>query len=229
MHMQKRAIIVDDEAASCELIEKVLHTIGIDSLILNRSAEAPSILREGKFAVAFFGLRMNSPDGAELTRQIRDSGFNRMTPVVMLSDDQRPHAMSVGFEAGASFFLYKPIDKERLLRLMRATQGAMEHERRRTRRIAMKSAVRLHIGSHFMEGETVDISMEGLLVKTGQPIPVGSSVGVSLQLSRGTRPVIGTGRVVRVMNGNQIGIHLGRLEMGESQRLQDFLLPLIPS
>jgi hypothetical protein len=48
----------------------------------------------------------------------------------MISDDQNPHAMSQGFEAGASFFLYKPIDKERLLRLVRATQGAMKHGRR---------------------------------------------------------------------------------------------------
>jgi hypothetical protein len=52
--MQKRAIIVDNEPASNELIEKVLHSVGIESLVLNRSTEAPSILREGKFAVAFF-------------------------------------------------------------------------------------------------------------------------------------------------------------------------------
>ena len=78
---------------------------------------------------------MTSPDGPELTRQMRDSTFNRMTPVVLISDDQRPTAVSQGFEAGASFFLYKPIDKERLLRLVRVTQASAEHERRRTRRV----------------------------------------------------------------------------------------------
>ena len=45
--MQKRALIVDTESETCELIEKVLTSVGIDSLTLNRSSEAPKILREG--------------------------------------------------------------------------------------------------------------------------------------------------------------------------------------
>jgi DNA-binding response OmpR family regulator len=227
--MQKRALIVDNEPASCDLIEKVLHSVGIDSLVLSRSAEAPDILREGKFAVAFFGLRMNFPDGPELTRQMRDSGFNRRTPVVMISDDQRPNAMSQGVEAGASFFLYKPIDKENLLRLVRATQGTMEHERRRTRRVSLRCRVQLRMGVEEIEGETIDVSIEGVLVKAAQSIPVGSSVNVSLQLSKGTKPVVGMGCVVRLVGGNQMGIHLSRLDAKESQRLQEFLLPLIPA
>jgi hypothetical protein len=63
-----------------------------------------------------------------------------------LSDDQRPSALSVGFAAGTSFFLYKPIDKDRLLKLIRATQGAMEHERRRTGRVPIQSKVSLMTG-----------------------------------------------------------------------------------
>jgi DNA-binding response OmpR family regulator len=226
--MQKRALIVDTESDTCELIEKVLTSVGIESLTLNRSSEAPEILREGKFAVAFFGLRMTSPDGPELTRQMRDSTFNRMTPVVLISDDQRPTAVSQGFEAGASFFLYKPIDRERLLRLIRATQAATEHERRRTRRIPVKSRVLLSNGSQQIDGESVDVSMEGLLVKAPRAFPVGSSVNVAMHLSQGMKPVVGAGCVVRLSAGNQMGIHLGRLDLAESQRLQEFLIPLIP-
>jgi DNA-binding response OmpR family regulator len=227
--MQKRALIVDDEPATCELIEKVLGSVGIESLILTKSTEASCVLRQGKFAVVFLDFQMAFPDGVDLTRQMRDSGFNRMTPVVLLSDDLRPHAMSLGFEAGASFFLYKPIDKDRLLRLVRATQGAMEHERRRTRRVALKSKVRLRIGAQEIEGETVDVSLEGLLVKVSKTVPIGSSVNVSLLLSKGMKPVTGAGCVVRLVGATQMGIHLGRLDLPESQRLQEFLLPLIPT
>jgi DNA-binding response OmpR family regulator len=226
--MQKRALIVDTEPETCDLIEKVLTSVGIDSLTLNRSSEAPEILREGKFAVAFFALRMTSPDGPELTRQMRDSSFNRMTPVVLISDDQRPTAVSQGFEAGASFFLYKPVNKERLLRLVRATQAASEHERRRTRRVPVKSRVLLSHGTQRIDGESIDVSMEGVLVKASKAFPVGSSVNVAMHLSQGMKPVVGVGCVVRLSAGNQMGIHLGRLDLAESQRLQEFLLPLIP-
>jgi CheY-like chemotaxis protein len=226
-NMQRRALIVDDEAATCQLIEKVLSSVGIESLVMTKSTEAVGILQEGEFSVVFLGFRMAFPDGAELTRQVRNSGFNRMTPIVLMSDDQNPHAMSQGFEAGASFFLYKPIDKERLLRLIGTTQGSMGHERRKTRRVPLKSRVQLRIGRQEIEGETVDVSMEGILVKAAKALPIGSSVSISLHLSKEIQPVVGAGCVVRLIGPNQMGIHLGSLALAESQRLQEFLLPLI--
>lgn len=141
--MDKRALIVDDEPATCRLIEKVLGSVGMDSRSVTKSVEAPDILQHGKFAMVFVDDRMPFLDGPELTRQMRDSSRNRLTPIVMMSDDKRPAAMSRGFEAGASFFMYKPLDRERLLMIVPATQGAIENEHRRTRRVPVKSRVLL--------------------------------------------------------------------------------------
>lgn len=163
--MQRRGLIVDDEQGVCELIGKILNSAGMEALTLTRSSEAPGILDEGKFDIVFLDLHMASPDGIDLARQMRNSRSNRMTPISLISDDQRPSALSVGFAAGASFFLYKPIDKDRLLRLIRATQGAMEHERRRTRRVPIQSRVRLTMGDEELIGETVGVSMSGVLVR----------------------------------------------------------------
>jgi DNA-binding response OmpR family regulator len=227
--MQRRALIVDDEPAICELIQKIVNSAGMEGVTITRSAEAPGLLKKGKFDMVFFDLHMASPDGIELARQTRSTSWNRTTPVILISDDQRPSAMSIGFEAGASFFLYKPIDKERLSKLVRAAQGTAEHERRRTRRIAIQSKVRLRFGAEEVEGETIDVSLSGILIKAHRTFPTGSPVQVSLHLSQRMRPVVGSGSVVRVVGGNQMGIHLNRLNAAESERLQEFLLPLIPS
>src|SRR5258708_10356203 len=141
--VERRGLIVDDETAVCEMVGKVLSSAGIEALTLTNSTGAPGLFNEGKFDVVFLDLHMAARDGIELARQVRVSRWNRATPIVLISDDQRPSAMSVGFEAGASFFLYKPIDKDRLLKLIRATQGPAEQERRRTRRIAIQSKERL--------------------------------------------------------------------------------------
>jgi DNA-binding response OmpR family regulator len=182
-NMQRRGLIVDDEPLVCELIAKVLKSAGMEALTLSRSTEAPEIIEEGKFDVVFLDLHMPYPDGIELARQMRRSPFNRMTPIILISDDQRPSALSVGFAAGATFFLYKPIDKDRLLKLVRATQGTTEHERRRTRRVPIQSKVRLKFGEAEMEGETIDVSMSGLLVRAPRIAPIGSSLRMSLHLS----------------------------------------------
>src|SRR5216684_4758267 len=165
--MQRRGLIVDDETAVCEMVGKVLTSAGIEAMTLTKSTDAPGLFNEGKFDVVFLDLHMASPDGIELARQMRHSRWNQTTPIILISDDQRPSAMSVGFEAGASFFLYKPIDRERLLKLVRATQGAMEYGRRRTRRVTLQSKVKLKFGAEVLEGETIDVSLSGILVKAG--------------------------------------------------------------
>src|SRR5437879_75807 len=227
--MQRRGLIVDDETAVCEMVGKVLSSAGIEALTLTNSTGAPGLFNEGKFDVVFLDLHMAAPDGIELARQVRVSRWNRGTPIVLISDDQRPSAMSVGFEAGASFFLYKPIDRECLLKLIRATQGAMDYGRRRTRRVTLQSKVRLKFGAEVLEAETVDLSLSGILVKAGRTLPPGSPVHVSLDLSPRLKPVVGAGSVVRVFGDNEMGLQLERLAIAEGERLQEFLLHLIPS
>lgn len=225
--MQRRGLIVDDERGVCEMIGKALHSAGMEALSVTRSTEAPGLLDEGKFDVVFLDLHMDSPDGIELTRHMRSSRFNCMTPIVLLSDDQRPSAMSVGFAAGASFFLYKPIDIDRLMKLVRATQGDMEHERRRTRRIPMQSKVLLKFGSEEMECETIDVSMCGLLIRAPRIVPLGASLQMTMQLSPHMKPIVTSGTVVRILAGIHIGIQLQPLTLSDSERLQEFLLPMI--
>lgn len=225
--MQRRALVVDDERATCDLIQKVLYAAGVEALTLTQSAQATTFLQEGKFDMVFFDLHMGAPDGLELSREMRRTGFNRTTPIVLLSDDQRPSAMSQGFAAGASFFLYKPIDKGRLLKLVRATQGRMDHEKRQTRRVPFQFKVRLRFGFEEILCETVDVSLNGILVKAPRTLPQGSPVQVSIDLSQHMKPVVGAGLVARILDGNQMGILLDRLSAAESERLQEFLLPMI--
>jgi CheY-like chemotaxis protein len=226
--MQKQVLIVDDEEAVCQMVGKVLASVGMESLALTRSSQALDLLDQEKFDMVFFDLHMAAPDGMELARHLRRSSWNRTTPVILISDDQRPSAMSVGFEAGANFFLYKPIDKECLLKLVRATQGTIDYGRRRTRRVALHSKVKLNTGEDLLEGETVDVSLCGLLVKPGRTLASGTPVRVSMELARRMKPVVAAGSVVRVLDGNRMGIQLDQLSVAESERLQEFLLPLIP-
>lgn len=227
MERERRALAVDDDPVVRELIHSVLGSTGMEVLALSKGAEAIALLRDEKFAVLLFELRMSSPDGIELTRQARSSGFNQMTPIILLSEDQSTKAFSEGFLAGASFFLYKPIDKGRLLSLARAMQGVIEHERRRFRRVPLQSRVELSIEHDEVYGETIDVSLDGMLVQGQRSVPAGSLVQVTLHLAPGAKPIVGTGLIMRTLPGNRMGIHLQRLTMMDSERLQEFLLPLI--
>jgi DNA-binding response OmpR family regulator len=221
-----RALVVGDEEAMCALIKETLGTANIEAVILTTSAEAAAQFQEEKFDVILVDLCAPPVDATKLVRGIRLSGFNRKTPIIMISDDLRPAALSEGFKAGTSFFVYKPIDRAHLMSLIRVTQGTIEHEKRRFRRVAVRAKVRVKCGDRSVEGETIDISLNGTLIRASHTFPVGSPVEVSLYLHSGKPPVAGLGSIRRVVEGNQMGIQLERLPAAEIGRLQEYLLLL---
>jgi hypothetical protein len=119
------------------------------------------------------------------------------------------------------------VDKARLLKLIRATQGSTESERRRFRRVPCRVRVRLETEAGELLGETVDISLEGLLVRAPSTLPEKTGVRIALYLRGGAKPMLAVGEVTRAIGADLMGIHLDRISAGESARLQDFLLPLI--
>lgn len=226
--MNKRVLIVDDEPSVCEMIERAVTEEGMEPLALLNGSRAAEILSAEKFDMVFLDFHMASPDGVELALQMRASLTNRSTPIVLVSDDQRPHNVSIGFQAGANFFLYKPVDKARLLTLMHAVHGTIEQHRRRMRRVPVRQKVWVRSADENCEAETVDISLTGMLIESRRVFPLGSPVELSLELSQGEKPIRGNGLVARVAaGGNQMAILVDRMTVAESQRLQEFLLPLV--
>jgi DNA-binding response OmpR family regulator len=221
-----RALVVGDEEAMCALIKETLGAANIEAVTLTTSAEAAAQFQEEKFDVILVDLCAPPVDATKLVRGIRLSGFNRKTPIIMISDDLRPAALSEGFKAGTSFFVYKPIDRAHLMSLIRVTQGTIEHEKRRFRRVAVRAKVRVKCADKSVEGETIDISLNGTLIRASHTFPVGSPVEVSLYLHSGKPPVAGLGSIRRVVEGNQMGIQLERLPAAEIGRLQEYLLLL---
>jgi two-component system chemotaxis response regulator CheY len=221
-----RALVVEYEESMCVLIKEALGAANIEAVTLTRSAEAAGQFQGEKFDVILVDLGAPMTNGNALVTQIRSSGFNQNTPIVMISGDQRPGALSEGFKAGASFFAYKPIDRVRLMSLIRATQGTIEHEKRRFRRVPVRAKVQVKCGDTSVEGETIDLSVNGALVQASRTFPVGSTVEVSLYLLDGKPPIAGLGSIMRVVEDNQMGIQLERFPAAASGRLQEYLLPL---
>lgn len=222
--MPRRALIVDDEPAMCELIQSVLNSAGIDSLALTKSEEAAGPLNQEKFDVVFLDMCMPAPDGINVARQIRSGGINQKTPIIMTSENQNLSAVSQGFEAGASFFLYKPVDRGNLVRLVRATRGTIEYDRRRFRRVDIRSKVILKGDEGEIEGETINLSLGGILLKCPRIFPVGSSLQFRLFLEPGKKPVIGFLTLMSVRDGNLMGMQFERMLPAETEKLQEFLL-----
>jgi DNA-binding response OmpR family regulator len=222
-----RILVVDDDPLTSELICEILRSAGMDASFLTSSSDAAELLKREKYQAVFLDMRMPPPDGVELAREIRASRVNASTVIVMITGEQDRTVMGRAFEAGVEFFLFKPVERNKLLKLMRATEGSIERERRRFTRVRLRCRVSLESGKDRLEGTTLDISLDGALVQSHRTFLSGIPVTVSLELEAGTSPLRSGARVIRTIGTDCMGIQFENLGSKESNRLQEFLLPLI--
>ena len=227
MSVPSRILVVDDDPTVCELIQEVLAAAEMESFALTDSKQAATHITQERFDAIFLDVRMPPPDGIELTRKIRASGLNRRTPIVVITGEEDNAVLKRAFEAGASFFLFKPIDRHRMLRLIRVTEGSIQQEARRYQRVKASCKVSIEYGQERLSGTTLDLSLCGLLVRAPSAFPVGSAVQVSLELKSGSAPLRVAARVMRVSADNCMGLLIENAGREETKRLQEFLLPLI--
>jgi CheY-like chemotaxis protein len=225
--MPSRILVVDDDPVVCELIQEVLTSADMEAVATTNSEQAASSLDLEKFQAVFLDMNMPHPDGLELTRQIRASGLNRTTLIVMITGEDDRAILGRAFEAGANFFLYKPIDRHRILRLMRVADGPIQRESRRYQRVKVVCKVLVECKQEQLSGTTLDISLGGMFVQAPRALPVGSSVHVRLELKQGAPTLNLDARVVRVAGNDRMGLQLDSDGPAPSRKLQEFLLPLI--
>jgi CheY-like chemotaxis protein len=221
-----RVLVVDDNAAFGEMIQEVLRSVDIESLVLTHSGQAVTCLAREKFGAVFLDVNMPTPNGIELTRKIRSGGLNVSTPIMIITGEDERALLGRAFEAGANFFLYKPIDRHAILRLVRATKDSIEHERRRFRRINVSCKVSIESGGAQLTGSTLDMSMGGMFVQSSSALPVGAVAQVKVHLPSGP-PLSFATRILRVSGGDCMGLQFENITPAQSKGLQEFLLPLI--
>jgi CheY-like chemotaxis protein len=225
--LRAQILVVDDHAPSCELIAEILRSAGFDADSLTDSREAAERLTKEKFHAVFLDMRMPPPDGLELARHVRGSRINASTVIIMITGEQERTLMQRAFEIGVEFFLCKPVERNRLLKLIRVAEGSIDRERRRFTRILLRCAVLLESNGKQLEGTTVDLSSGGMLVQSYLVFPSGTRVKVRLELQTGSQPLQFEARVVRTIGTDRMGVQFHRLDAEQGCRLQEFLLPLM--
>jgi CheY-like chemotaxis protein len=117
-------LIVEDDADDTDLFLRTLQKVqmGVDTKItahvVSNGIEASELFGKKKFDAIFLDINMLPPDGMELARRVRSSEINRATPIVIITGGEERGLMTRAFQAGAHLFLFKPIDRAQLLRLI---------------------------------------------------------------------------------------------------------------
>jgi two-component system response regulator MprA len=113
-----RVLVVDDEPAVRESLERVLRHDGFDVDLAADGREAIRQVALGRPDAVLLDVLMPHLDGVEVCRRLRDTGDR--TPVLMLTARDAITDRVAGLEAGADDYLPKPFALEELLARLRA-------------------------------------------------------------------------------------------------------------
>lgn len=117
--MSNRALIVDNDLATIDLLKVHLAEVSDHIQVLTDSRQIEQVFKEFEPDIVVLNLHMPHPDGLEVLRRLRSAreslGF---LPVVVLTEDSSKVARNAALILGADDFLTKPLDqKEVVLRV----------------------------------------------------------------------------------------------------------------
>lgn len=106
-------LLVDDEMGFAEVIAKRLSRRSIVVTTAFSASEALQSMRRAEFDVAVLDLKMEDMDGLELLKVLKT--MSPRLPVIMLTGHGSEEAAHEGISLGASDYLTKPCELDRLL------------------------------------------------------------------------------------------------------------------
>jgi two-component system chemotaxis response regulator CheY len=107
----KRAVVVEDDASTRQLVQFVLRSIGFTEIVeAENGQEAITALQACKADLALIDWQMDVMDGLECTRRIR-AGVEGIDPrliIILLTGLVGKENEKLAYEAGVDLFLEKP-------------------------------------------------------------------------------------------------------------------------
>ncbi len=166
---------------------------------------------------------MPKVDGFELARRIRASSWNKSTPIVVVTGHDDTKTMQKAFAAGTTFFLQKPIDRQRLTNLFKAARGRMFENRRQFVRVPLQTEVICQVGDQTFRGTSLNISQGGILFEVGRSLSPGTTVRLSFRLPGRELRIDVTGVVARIDEKQRAGVRFTHLGSRELQLIRDLI------
>ncbi len=121
--MAKKILVVDDSAAIRQSVTYTLEQAGYETVTAEDGKDGLGKLGDGPFDLILTDVNMPNMDGITLVREVRSMPDYKFTPVVVLTTESQGSKMEEGKAAGATGWIVKPFDAEKLLGVVKKLIG----------------------------------------------------------------------------------------------------------
>ncbi len=114
---------VDDSKTMRDMVTFTLRGAGFDVSEAEDGEKALAALRAAPVDLVITDLNMPRMDGVALIRALRADTKNRAVPILMLTTEADPAKKAEGRSAGATGWIIKPFNPEKLIEVVRRVCG----------------------------------------------------------------------------------------------------------
>ena len=108
--MSKKVLIIEDSPTTRAVIKVYLVGHHLEFLEANNGNDGLAMTREHRPSVIVVDLKMPGMDGFTFCRTVRADARVKNTPIILLTGSKGDEIKREALNAGASFFMTKPID-----------------------------------------------------------------------------------------------------------------------
>ena len=121
--MAKSILVVDDSEAIRKSVTFVLEQAGYQPTAANDGLDALGKLDGGSFDLIITDVNMPNMDGIELVKKARENPAFKFTPIIVLTTEGQQSKMEEGKAAGATGWIVKPFDADKLVSVVKKLVG----------------------------------------------------------------------------------------------------------
>jgi two-component system chemotaxis response regulator CheY len=119
----KTILVVDDSNAIRQSVSFILEQAGFTVVQASDGLDGLSKLNSQQFNLIISDVNMPNMDGIAFTKKVREHDKHKFTPVIMLTTESQSTKMEEGKAAGATGWIVKPFDAEKLLAVAKKLIG----------------------------------------------------------------------------------------------------------
>ena len=119
----KRILTVDDSTTMRQMINFTLRNAGYDVTEAVDGRDGLTKVLAQKFDLVITDLNMPEMDGMEMIAEVRKLAGYAFIPILMLTTESHPEQRDAGRKAGATGWIVKPFDAEKLVSVTRKLVG----------------------------------------------------------------------------------------------------------
>ncbi len=222
--MGATSVLIADSLKTLLRIENTfLMRAGIEVLTAEDGARAVELAREKVPRLILLDLEMRRMDGAAACAAMRREQSLAFTPILIMSGIDSPEIRDRCLRGGCTEFVVKPREPDELLAIVVRILSVRE---RKALRVQVAFKVRGDLDSRRILGKATNLSATGLLLVSGETLPLGSVFELEFAVPKTNYPVKVKGRVVwfgLIADGTcEAGIHFIDLSQTDQQEILDF-------